>query len=284
MPVARLSSGIFLEYETRGRGEPVLLIAGLGRDRRMWEAQHALSARFRVITFDNRGVGGSSKPSGPYTAAMLAEDAAGLLDALELDRVHVVGASLGGLIAQELALSRPWRVARLALLCTHPGIPLVQPCAPEVVAAMVPDPQADPFERLVGALRQAYGGAYWQGNAERLLEAARARLTSLISPELWWAQAAAGGSFCWSGRTITAPTLIMTGDEDRIVPPQNSRNLARMIAGAELAVLRGGGHYFFLEQPALVNAALETFLSAGEFQPAPETDSRKETETCPRQP
>ena len=84
--------------------------------------------------------------------------------------------------------------------------------------------------------------------------------------------------------TFVAPTLVMTGDEDRIVPPRNSRTLAQMIPGSTLAVLRGGGHYFFLEQPAPVNAALETFLSAGAAQPAPETDSRKETETCLRHP
>ena len=97
MPLATLPSGIRLAYESRGRGETLLLIAGLGRDRRMWDGQvPALSERLRVVTFDNRGVGESEKPAGPYTAAQMAADAAGLLDVLEVESAHVAGASLGG--------------------------------------------------------------------------------------------------------------------------------------------------------------------------------------------
>jgi pimeloyl-ACP methyl ester carboxylesterase len=278
MPCALLPSGVTLEYETRGRGEPVLLIAGLGRDRRMWDAQAPLAEGFRLVTFDNRGMGGSARPAGPYTAAMMADDAAGLLDALEIERAHVVGASLGGLIAQELALSRPERVRRLALLCTHPGVPLVVPCAPQVVAAMVPEPGADPLQRLLGAMKLAYGSRYWEAHADALAAAARARLSSMIAPEHGWAQAAAGGSFSWKGRALSMPTLVLTGDEDLIVPPANSSTLVRMIPGAELAVVEGGGHYFFAEQPAVVNRALAQFLSAGApvGAPAQQTQDRKE--------
>ncbi|TBR18353.1 alpha/beta fold hydrolase, partial [bacterium] len=132
--LATLPSGLRLAYETHGRGETLLLIAGLGRDRRMWDAQvPALSKGLRVVTFDNRGVGQSDSPAGPYTAAQMAADAAGLLDVLEVESAHVAGASLGGLIAQELALSRPARVSRLALLCTHPGQPLCVPMAQDVL-------------------------------------------------------------------------------------------------------------------------------------------------------
>lgn len=261
MPLATLPSGLRLAYETRGRGEALLLIAGLGRDRRMWDAQAAgLSDRLRVVTFDNRGVGESDKPAGPYTAAMMAEDAAGLLDVLEIPAAHVAGASLGGLIAQELALSRPERVLRLALLCTHPGQPLCVPMSQDALAAIVPDPNADPLERLVGAMRLAFGPRYWAEHAGELSAAARARLGSLPSPQAWWAQAAAGGSFSWAGRRIAAPTLVLTGDEDRIVPPVNAATLRRLIPGSEGAVFAGGGHYFFTEQPGPVNAALAEFL------------------------
>lgn len=262
MPLATLPSGIRLAYESRGRGETLLLIAGLGRDRRMWDAQvPALSERLRVVTFDNRGVGESEKPAGPYTAAQMAADAAGLLDVLEVESAHVAGASLGGLIAQELALSRPERVSRLALLCTHPGQPLCVPMDWGTLAAIVPDPAVDPFERLLGAMRLAYGPRYWERHSVSLAEAARARLGFLPSVESWWAQAAAGASFSWSGRRITAPALVMTGDQDRIVPPVNSQTLRRLIPGSRAEVFPGAGHYFFCEQPEAVNRALLAFLA-----------------------
>lgn len=263
-----------LAYEVRGQGEAVLLISGLGRDRHMWDAQvPALSQRFRVVTFDNRGVGQSFRPAGPYSASMMAQDAVGLLDLLGVERAFVVGASLGGIIAQELALCAPGRVAGLALLCTHPGLPSAVPMRREVLSGIVPDPAADPYERLLGAMRLAFGPSYWADHSGRLAEAARARLSSLPSPEAWWAQAAAGASFSWGGRRIAAPTLIMTGDEDLIVPPVNSAALKRLIPGARLEVFQGGGHYFFQEQAAAVNGALIDFLSAHR--------AAKEEETCP---
>ncbi|TPW21098.1 MAG: putative alpha/beta-hydrolase fold family hydrolase [Elusimicrobia bacterium] len=262
MPLATLPSGLRLAYESRGRGETLLLIAGLGRDRRMWDAQvPSLSERNRVVTFDNRGVGESEKPAGPYTAAQMAADASGLLDVLEVETALVAGASLGGLIAQELALSRPERVSRLALLCTHPGQPLCVPMDRNTLAGIVPDPAADPFERLLGAMRLAYGPRYWERHAASLAEAARARLGFLPSVESWWAQAAAGASFSWSGRRISAPTLVLTGDEDRIVPPANSATLSRLIPGSRVEVFPGAGHYFFCEQPEAVNRALLGFFA-----------------------
>ena len=261
MALATLPSGLRLAYESHGRGETLLLIAGLGRDRRMWDAQVGpLAERLRVVAFDNRGVGRSDAPAGPYTAAQMAADAAGLLDVLEVERAHVAGASLGGLIAQELALSRPQRVSRLALLCTHPGQPLCVSMAQDTLAAIVPDPNADPVERLLGAMRLATGTRYWLDHAAELAAAARARAASLPSAQSWWAQAAAGASFSWAGRRITAPTLVLTGDEDRIVPPANSAALRRLIPGSEGAMFAGGGHYFFSEQPGPVNRTLSEFL------------------------
>lgn len=266
MPLARLPSGVSLAYDSTGSGEPVLFIAGLGRDRRMWDAQAPLAERFRVVTFDNRGVGGSSRPAAPYSAAQMAADAAGLLDALGIPRAHVVGASLGGLIAQELALSEPGRAASLSLFCTHPGVPLAVPMGRDVLAAIVPDPASDPYERLLGAMRLAFGSAYWATNAADLAEAARRRVASLPSPESWWAQAAAGASFSWAGRRLDLPALVMTGDEDRIVPPVNSGLLSELIPGARTHIVPGGGHYFFAEQPELVNRLLGEFLESASIE------------------
>lgn len=270
MPIGLLPSGLKLGYETRGRGDAVLMIAGLGRTRSMWEAQvPALAERFRVVTFDNRGVGESGRPAGPYSAGMMAGDAAGLLDILEIESAHVIGASLGGLIAQELALSVPERVVSLSLLCTHPGLPWAVPMDAAARAAIVPDSHGEPFERLLGAMRLAFGSRYWEAHRDELSEAARIRLGSLPSAEMWWAQAAAGVSFSWAGRRLHAPTLIMTGAEDRIVPAANAKALANLIPGSEVVVFPGAGHYFFQEQPELVNQNLSVFIC------------RKETTTCP---
>jgi 3-oxoadipate enol-lactonase len=121
-----------IKWESQGDGSPLLLIQGLGYGRWGWEPiVPGLAARHRVITFDNRGIGESDKPDGPYTAAQMAGDALQVLDEAGIDRAHVLGASLGGMIAQELAVRAPERVAKLILCCTTPGGPATVPM-PEV--------------------------------------------------------------------------------------------------------------------------------------------------------
>src|ERR1041384_755350 len=120
MSTARVGS-VELYWEEHGSGDPLLLIMGLAADSRAWMFQIPdFAARYRTIAFDNRGVGRSSKPAGPYTIHEMADDAAGLLDALSIDRAHVVGVSMGGMIAQELVLRAPEKVRGLVLGCTYP--------------------------------------------------------------------------------------------------------------------------------------------------------------------
>ena len=113
-----------IAWESKGAGEPVLLIHGLGYARWGWEpVAEPLAQRFRLLLFDNRGIGESEIPPGPYTARAMAEDAVSVLDEAGVDSAHVVGTSLGGMVAQELALGWPDRVDRLVLACTTPGGP-----------------------------------------------------------------------------------------------------------------------------------------------------------------
>ena len=136
MPKVR-ANGIDLYYETHGRGEPLLLIAGLGATCELWDNQVPLLARkFQVITFDNRGAGRSDKPQEPYSVALFADDTAGLMDALSLDSAFVYGESMGGLIAQEFGVRHPQRARALVLGCTTFGGPKSVPLRPEAASAL----------------------------------------------------------------------------------------------------------------------------------------------------
>src|SRR5258708_308287 len=134
---ATSADGTRIAWSERGSGPPLLLIQGLGYASWGWEPVVApLAECFRVVLFDNRGIGGSDSPPGPYTAAALAEDAAAVLEAAGAERAHVVGASLGGMIAQQLVLDRPELVDRLVLACTTPGGPSSHPMPERTVRLM----------------------------------------------------------------------------------------------------------------------------------------------------
>src|SRR5690606_15659298 len=146
MPKAR-SNGIELYYEIHGSGKPLILIAGLGYSHWQWHKMIPLLAEhFQVITFDNRGVGQSEKPAGPYTAQMLAQDTIGLLDELNLEKAVIAGHSMGGFIAQSIALDFPQRVEKLILCSTNFGGPNHVPVTPEAMKVLT-DVSSDPLTR-----------------------------------------------------------------------------------------------------------------------------------------
>jgi len=264
--VARAQTGdVSIEYEVHGdSGDWLLLVQGLGYARWGWAWQvEDLARAFRVITFDNRGVGGSDAPPGPYTVEQMAGDAVGLLDALGVERAHVVGASLGGLIAQEIAIGRPERVARLVLACTTFGGPQCFPMPEQTVSLIQRAAEMSADERLRAFVENALSPSFVASRPDVVERIMQYRVTTAQPLAAWQAQAAAGAAFDSSERLggVKAQALVVTGTEDVVVDPRNSKLLAGAVPGASLVEM-SGGHLFFVEYPERFNALVEGFVNA----------------------
>lgn len=257
--------GIKLHYSDTGRGEPLLLVTGLGFGGWSWYLQTpAFAPRYRVIAIDNRGAGDSDKPPGPYSIARMAGDACALLDHLGVDAAHVLGISMGGYISQELALSHPARVRSLVLGCTTHGGPHCFAPPAESLAAMRAEVEHGWSPEVLRAnLRLRFSAAFIAGNEDFLRDHLARRARHAPPVAAWAAQAQACTEFHSEPRLerLRCPTLVITGDDDRIVPSANSRLLAERIRGAKLAILPGG-HLFFLESAREFNAAVLEFLQS----------------------
>lgn len=263
------TNGIDLYYELHGRGEPLVLIPGLGYDGWMWHRMiPGLAEHFQVISLDNRGSGQSAKPPGPYSAQLLAADAVGLLDELGLQRAHVMGHSMGGFIAQALALDYPERVDRLILSATNFGGPRHVPITPEAMAVLT-DVSGDPIERLRRGIVVSGAAGFAEKNPEFIEYWVNYRVQHPIDPAGYQSQLAIGLSLipeaaAFEGRlgNVQAPTLVLFGAQDKVVPPGNADLLAARIAGARVVILPDAGHFFPFETPDAAVAAVVGFLKA----------------------
>jgi 3-oxoadipate enol-lactonase len=236
-----------IAWESTGTGKPLLLIQGLGYARWGWDpVGPGLAERFRVLTFDNRGIGESAVPPGPYTAREMAADALQVLDEAGAVRTHVVGASLGGMIAQELAVAAPERVDRLVLCCTTPGGPAAVQMPAVTVRLFQQAATLAPEVALKRFIENALGPEPPEGLLDELL---RRRLANPPDPAGWQAQAAAGTTFPGVDATIEASTLVLHGTADNVVDVGNADLLAQMIPNARSELFPGAGHLFFWEQP-----------------------------------
>jgi 3-oxoadipate enol-lactonase len=248
---------IRIAHESNGEGPPLLLIQGLGYPRWGWEPLAApLAKSFRVITFDNRGIGESETPRGPYTTRMLAEDAVGVLDSLGIERAHVCGASLGGMVAQEVAVGWPERVDRLVLFCTTPGngaFPM-----PKQTVQLFEEAWAMPPE--VAIKRFTENSLATAGPIAD--EIARRRIAEPPNREGWLGQVAAGTNFQGVDlAAIRARTLVLHGTEDNVIDVRNAGLLAERVPSARLVLMAGVGHMFWWEQPERVVTIVREFLS-----------------------
>jgi 3-oxoadipate enol-lactonase len=252
MPLAAVD-GISLYYERKGAGEPVLLIQGMSGTHLAWGDAFlaGLGEDVEIVTYDHRGVGTSTPQDEPFAITQLADDAAGLLDALEWERAHVVGISMGGMVAQELALRHSRRIRTLTLGCTYPG----------GAGAQLADP----------ALIQELAGALLSGDRELALRTGFAANLSAahVADEAHWEpfqamatalpvavpvimlqmQAVMGHDTSARLGSIEAPTLVVHGTEDQMLPVTNGELIARLVPHARLELLEGVGHMFWWEQP-----------------------------------
>jgi pimeloyl-ACP methyl ester carboxylesterase len=265
-----------LYWESTGAGAPVLLVMGLGMNATGWWRTVPVLARagLRVLAFDNRGVGRSGRPPGPYTVEGLADDAAAVLDAAGETSAHVYGISLGGMIAQRIALRHPGRVRRLVLGATTPGGPGAVAADPDTLAFFERRAAMPAEEAVWASVPYNYAAATRREHGERIAQDVEQRLRFPIEPEPYSAQLAAalGHDAHAELGAIAADTLVLHGDEDRMVPPANGELLAERIPGARLERLHGAAHLYFTDTPA-ADAAAGRFLSApttpGPSSPAP---------------
>jgi len=252
--------GAKIYWDEQGQGEPLLLIMGLGWSSNMWyRTRPVLAARYRTIAFDNRGAGRSDVSPGPYTIALLASDAAAVLDAAGVERAYILGISMGAMIAQEFALQYPDRVQSLILGCTAAGGPrAVQADADAIQFLLRRD--SNPEERAKAAVPFIYDS----GTPRERIDQDLAVLSEWY-PNAEGYTAQLQGILAWEAysrlENIKALTLVIHGENDRLVPAANGRLIAERIPGARLVMLQHASHIFMCDQPAAAHHALLEFLS-----------------------
>jgi pimeloyl-ACP methyl ester carboxylesterase len=249
--------------DTGGEGPPVLLIMGLGMTATGWwrTVPVLAEAGLRVIAFDNRGVGRSERPPGPYTVAQMAQDAVSVLDAAGIDRAHVYGISLGGMIAQEVALRYPERVDALVLGATTAGGANFVPAADDVNAVVQLRARMTAEYAVWASVPLNYAARTRREGGERIADDIAQRLRFPVEQEYYAAQLAAAHGHVADVVAIRAPTLVVHGTEDVLIPPANGEKLAAAIPGAELALWPDAAHLYFTDEPE-ADRGVARFLSA----------------------
>jgi 3-oxoadipate enol-lactonase len=260
MSLAR-NKGARIYWDEQGSGEPLLLIMGLSYPSYMWHRSRPVFRKsYRTIALDNRGVGQSDVPPGVYSIALMASDAAAVLDAAGIESAHVFGASMGGMIAQEFALQYPHRVRSLILGSTAAGGPHAVRAQPEALEALLRR-DVTPEESKEAIIPFIYDPGTPR---ERIDEDMVIRMKWYPTPQGYMGQLQ--GILGWEASSrlaqITAPTLVIHGESDRLVPPANAGLIAERIPGAKLVLIPHASHIFATDQPAAAHHAILEFLAA----------------------
>jgi pimeloyl-ACP methyl ester carboxylesterase len=261
------ANGIDIYYEIHGSGQPLVLIAGLGYSLWMWHRMVPfLEKHCQVIVFDNRGVGQTDKPQGSYSAQMLADDTASLLGSLGIPRAAIMGHSMGGFIAQAMALSYPKMVSKLILSATNFGGPHHFPVTQEAFAVLA-DVTTEPVERFRRGLVVSTAPGFAEMNPDIIRQWMEFRVQNPVEPVPYQAQMAIGLGLlseeaCFEKKLsqIEAPVLILFGAHDKVVPPGNADLLAGKIPNHQIHILPDAGHFFPMEQPEEAAQVIANFL------------------------
>lgn len=274
------NQGAMIYWDEQGQGEPVLLIMGLAYPSAMWHrTRPALAARYHTIALDNRGIGRSDMPQGPYPIALMASDAVAVLDAGGIESAHVFGVSMGGMIAQQFALQYPARVRSLILGCTTAGGPSAVRAEPEAIQMLMKREKMSLEQAAEAAVPFIYDPATPR---ERIDEDLAIRRPWFPSPAGYAAQLQ--GILGWEAYSrlgqVVVPTLVIHGASDRLIPPGNANLIAERIPGAKLVMIPCASHLFLTDQPEVAHRAILDFLEA---QSAPATP-RKDRERAEGQP
>ena len=270
MPTANVN-GQELHYLQRGEGEPLLLIQGLAGTHLTWgeDFLEILERDFALTVFDNRGVAGSSRVTAPFSVADMADDAAGLLDALEIERSHVLGISMGGMIAQHLALRHPDRLTTLTLGCTYSGGPGSQTSGERVRSRLIEGWSSGDREKAIRTAWEVNVSPSFARGEDRYATFRENALGARVALEVIGLQLQAVGGHDVLDRLgeIETPTLVVHGELDEMLPVANGRLIASKIPGARYEELDGIGHLFWVEEPersaALIREHARAAAAAG---------------------
>ena len=269
MPKAEMN-GIGMYYQVQGQGEPLVLIPGLGADHTSWFLQaRAFKKHYRVITFDGRGMGKTDKPADPFTLETMADDVVALMDHLGADAANIVAVSMGGLVAQEIALDHPDRVRKLVLASSTSGDGSGRQPHPELTQAIGLDPESNEIDfnsvdfRLAMKVMISLSFKRWLYRTMMLLLSRFYVKPAAYEGLVGELKAIAGHSTLDRLHQIQCPTLVIAGTDDKIVPPESSGVLAHHISGARLVMVEGGSHSFFVEMRGRFNREVLDFLRNG---------------------
>lgn len=262
MQRARIN-GVELAYDLRGTGAPLVMIHGAQGDQSMFTGfAPAFVHAFHVLTFDQRGSGLSDKPDAPCTMAMLADDTAALMDHVGFSSAHILGVSMGGMIAQEFALRHPHKTRSLVLGCTTPGGPNAVPLPASEFAKAYSTKEMSAEERGRALAEACFTKGYIEQHPEVIPAMIESRRRRPIDPVALSHRMKAVQTHDTFDRLpqIACPTLVITGKDDVLIPWENSQLIANRIPGAQLVVLEPAGHIFWGEQPEPSQKAMLSFL------------------------
>ena len=275
------NQGARIYWDEEGHGVPILLIMGLAYPSCMWyRTRPVLAAHYQTIALDNRGIGRSDVPSGPYPIALMASDAAAVLDAAGVESAHVLSVSMGGMVAQEFALQYPKRVRSLILGCTAAGGPSAVRAEPEATQMLMARTKMSAEEAAEASVPFVYDAATPRERIDEDLAVRRPWF-----PRLEGYTAQLQGILAWEAYSrlpqIAVPTLVIHGESDRLVPAGNARLIAERIPGAKLVMIPHASHLFLTDQTEAAHHAILEFLDQQTGHTAGDTERERDGRQFP---